>query len=324
MNVLLIGCGGMGRMHAEMISRSGLTLAVCADEARPAAVALAQKYGAKAVTDGLKAIENKNIDIVAIATPTPEHLPLIKAAARAGKHIFCEKPFCRTVKECEAALAAVDKAGVKLFVGHVVRYFHEFETLREQAKSGRIGEVGFVKLYRGGLLPNGPKSWFADYKKSGGVTMDCMIHDLDWLRYTFGEPKRIFCQALMKSKPVFMDYSQVTMRMKNGIIATVIGSWAHPAGFRVKAELCGSEGLIAYDSAEAPLTSMLRSESATGSMIVPSSPVSESPYLREWLDFVQWIDTGKCPRVSPADALKAVAMAEAALTSARTGQPVAF
>jgi predicted dehydrogenase len=324
MNVALIGCSGMGRVHAAMLSQAGFTLAACVDLDKKAATALAKPHGARVLTDAAAALALPGIEVVCIATPTHTHLPLIEAAAKAGKHIFCEKPFCRTAAQCRKAIAAAKKAGVRLFVGHVVRYFHEFEALKAQVDSGAIGTPGFARLYRGGLFPGGPNSWFADYAKSGGVTFDCMIHDLDWLRHAFGEPERIYCQALMRSKPVPMDYSQVTMRMKSGLIASVIGTWAHPSGFQVKAEICGSGGMVQYDSADAPMRALKRQTGSGPSMVVPESPVSESPYLREWRDFHAWLQTGAMPRVTALDALRAVEMAEAALQSAKTGQPVSL
>lgn len=322
MKVAIVGCSGMGRLHAEMITRCGLEIAVCADANLEAAQALAEQYDADASDKPKRALARREVDIVLIATPTPFHLDYIKAAARAKKDIFCEKPFCRTVDECKKAIEIAKKAKVKLFVGHVVRYFQEFETIRAQIEAGKVGTPGFAKIYRGGIFPGGPDSWFANYKMSGGVTLDCMIHDLDWIRYVFGEPKRIFGQALMQSGPEPMDYSQVTMRMKSGLIATVIGTWAHPAGFRVKAEVCGDGGMLQFDSADAPMSSLKRATDDGPSMIVPGSPVAESPYELEWREFIAWLDGGPAPRVTPKDALKAVQMAEAALTSIQTGQPV--
>lgn len=324
MNVAIVGCGGMGALHAQMAANCGLKVVLCADVVRKAADALAERFGAKVSTDPMKAVTAKGVDIVAITTPTTTHLPLILAAAKAGRHIFCEKPFCRSVAECKKAIAAAEKAGVRLFVGHVVRYFHEFETMRAQIQSGAVGEPGWLKISRGGIYPGGPGSWFRDYAQSGGVTFDCMIHDLDWVRYVFGEPERIFCQTLMREKPTQMDYSQVTMRMKNGLIATVLGTWAHPSGFRVKAEICGSAGMLQFDSGEAPLSAELRATAAGPNMIVPMSPVSKSPYQSEWEEFTAWLEGRGEPRVSARDALAAVAMAEAALKSAKTGQPVAL
>ena len=179
MNVAIIGCGGMGRLHAEMATNCGLRVTACADAMRKAAMSAAAPYRAKVFADPLGAIKSKEVDIVVITTPTPTHEKYVTAAANAGKHIFCEKPFGRSADECKRAIAVAKRAEVKLFVGHVVRYFHEFEAIKRQIDAGAIGETGWVKLYRGGIFPGGPKSWFRDYAQSGGVTFDCMIHDLD-------------------------------------------------------------------------------------------------------------------------------------------------
>lgn len=322
MNLAIIGCNSMGALHARMAANAGFRVAVCADLNLKAARKLAKEFGAKAFADGVEAIRHPLIDAVCIATPTPSHKPLVIAAAKAGKAIFCEKPFCRTEKDCAEALKAVDKAGVKLFVGHVVRYFHEFETLRTQMASGRIGKPGFVKMYRGGICPAGAGNWFSDFKQSGGVTFDCSIHDFDWLRYVFGDVERVFSQNMPRLKPFPMDYSMTTLRMKNGLIGHVVGTWAQPAGFRVKVEVCGTEGMIQYDSAEAPMSTAPRSVQAGPSMIVPASPVAVSPYQLEWEDFGGWLAEKHAPRVTPEDGLIAVRIAAAALDSARTGQPV--
>lgn len=322
MNVAIIGCGGMGRHHAAMATNCGLKIAVCADAVKPAAQDLAAKHGAKAVTEWQKAIESPEVDIVLITTPTPTHAPLVKAAAKAKKHIFCEKPFCRTIADCKASIAAAKKAGVKLFVGHVVRYFHEFEAMKAQIAAGKIGEPGFAKLYRGGLFPAGAKLWFSDFVQSGGVTFDSMIHDLDWLRYAFGEPERIFCQAMIYANRDKMDYSQVTVRMKSGLLATVIGTWAHPSGFRVQAEICGSAGMLQFDSHNAPMAALKRDTGQGPGMVIPESPTEKSPYQLEWEDFLGWIEGKHQPKVTAYDALRAVEMAQAALDSAKTGRPV--
>ena len=90
MNVAIIGCGGMGRLHAQMAVNCGLRVAVCADMVRPAAASLAKAFGAKAVGDPLAAATAKNVDIVVITTPTTTHESLVAAAAAAGA--ISEKP----------------------------------------------------------------------------------------------------------------------------------------------------------------------------------------------------------------------------------------
>lgn len=325
MNLAIIGCGVMGEMHAECAAEAGFRVAVCASQPADAAEALAKKFDAEAVADPMAALRRDDIDVVCIATPTPTHADYVAAAADAGKHIFCEKPLGRTLEQCDEAIAAADRHGVKLYVGHVVRYFHEFEAIRNQIESGKIGKVGFVKIYRGGISPMGAGGWFRDAKQSGGPTLDLIIHDFDWLRYMFGDPERVFSQNLAGKTPLPIDYVLATMRFSSGVIAQCIGSWAHSAGFRVKAEVCGSGGMIQYDSDDAPITMMPRETDGNGpSMIVPASPVNESPYTREWRDFAKWLSGESEPRVTPDDAKWAVRMSLAAIESAESGQPVTF
>jgi len=323
MNVAIIGCGGMGTSHAQMASNCGLEVVACGDVIGSKAEALAAKYGAEASDDCMGLVQRDDVDLVAVTTPTPQHAPYVIAAAQAGKHVFCEKPFGRTAAQCEEAFAAVEKSGVKLFVGHVVRYFQEFEAIRGQIDTGQVGKVGFVKMYRGGLFPKGEGMWFHDYEQSGGVTFDSSIHDYDWIRYVFGDPERVFCQALQRTDHI--DYALVTLRMESGILVHVIGTWAHPGGFRVKAEVCGDKGVIMFDSAEAPIECMMREVPGEApGMIVPGSPVPTSPYQLEWEDFFQWIEGRGEPKVTPDDAVWAVRIAEGALESAKTGRPVTF
>lgn len=325
MNVAIIGCSGMGVHHAEFASKTGFTIVACGDTRKERAADLAKKFGADVTDDCLSLCARDDVDIVAVLTPTPFHLEYVVAAAKAGKDIFCEKPFGRTLEQCETALAAVKKAGVKLFVGHVVRYFQEFEAIKAQVDAGKAGKVGFVRTYRGGICPVGAGTWFRDWEMSGGVTLDTIIHDFDWIRYTFGDPAHVFSQNLKEHFDEAIDYAMVTFRMKSGIIVTTTGTWAHPAGFRVKVEVCGDNGMLQFDSNEAPLSVMMR-ESADGQpgMIVPASPVGISPYQLEWQDFKGWLDGTSEPRVTPDDAVWAVRMALAALESAETGKPVAF
>lgn len=325
MRVGIIGCGVLGKFHAPCAEKAGFTIAACADPVKSNAEALAAQYSAKVVDqpDALCALSD--IDVVAICTPTPYHAQYVVEAARHGKHIFCEKPFCRTLTQCDEAMAAVKKAGVKLFVGHVVRYFHEFCAMKQQIDEGRIGKPGFVRTFRGGQSPLGEGAWFRDFEKSGGVTLDCIIHDFDWLRYVFGDPERVFAQDLRERIDEGIDYAMVTFRMKSGIIATVTGSWAHPSGFKVKAEICGDKGMIIFDSSEAPIAAQLRGQGGMApGVVLPASPVNDSPYYLEWKDFHGWLEGKHQPRVTPEDAVWAVRMGLAALDSADKGQPVTF
>ncbi|MEA3364612.1 MAG: Gfo/Idh/MocA family oxidoreductase [Candidatus Hydrogenedentes bacterium] len=325
MNVGIIGCNTMGLMHCQMAANAGLNIVACGDISRDNAVKAARKFGADSIEDCFALCKRDDVDVVAICTPTPTHTEYVKAAAEGGKHIFCEKPLGRTMEKVEDALDAVKKAGVKLYVGHVLRFFQEFEAMKAQVDAGTLGKVGFVKTYRGGIFPGGKLGWFSDWNLSGGVTVDTIVHDMDWLRYVFGDPVRVFSQNLKRVFSERIDYALVTMRMKSGVICNIVGTWAHPSGFGVKVDICGDKGMVTFDSNEAPIAAQLRQETGAGpSTIVPGSPVPVSPYQLEWEDFMAWIDGKGEPRVTPDDALWGVRMALGALESAETGQPVEF
>jgi predicted dehydrogenase len=322
MNVGIIGCGNIGRLHAQMLTNCGLKLVACTDIVAKNAKAMAAQYGAKVEKDAAALVRRPDVDIVAVLTPTPTHSQYVILAAQAGKNIFCEKPFGRTVDDCRKAIAAVKKAGVKLFVGHVLRYFQEFEAIKQQVDAGKVGKPGFVKTYRGGAYPHGEAEWFADFAQSGGITFDCCIHDFDWLRYVFGDAERVFSQNLGEKNAEFMDYSLTTFRMKSGVIANTVGTWAHPSGFKVKVEVCGDNGMLTFDNADTSVSVMKKEIPGRPAVIVPGSPVDVSPYQLEWMDFIAWLEGRGTPRVTPEDGLEAVRMAAAALESAEKGRPV--
>jgi len=323
MNVGIIGCHGMGAHHALMATNCALNVAVCADVNKDIADELAREYASESTTDCDAMIRREDLDIICVTTPTPLHVEYVVKAAEAGKHVFCEKPLARTVKDCERAIEAAEKAGVKLFVGHVVRYFHEYEAIREHALSGAIGKPGYVKMYRGGICPVGVGNWFRDWNASGGVTFDTAIHDFDWLRYVFGDVERVFCQNMNRQEPAPMDYSMTTLRLKSGLLAQVVGTWAHPEGFRCKVEVAGDGGLLTYDSDEMPVSMQRRTlPGEAPGMIIPGSPVAKSPYQREWEDFIAWIEGRGEPKMTPDDAVRAVEIADAALKSAESKKPV--
>ena len=140
MQVGIIGAGAMGRVHAQALSQiAGVAVAaVGARQPGPAAGELARAHGAE-LLNVAELLARPAIDVVVIATPTDSHLELVRAAANAGKQIICEKPLARTLAEGEALIEAARAAGVKLAVGHVVRYFPEYAQARALALSGELG-----------------------------------------------------------------------------------------------------------------------------------------------------------------------------------------
>ena len=321
MNVGIVGCGTMGSLHARMAKACGLEVVACADTSRTRAEDLSKTFRADATADAAGLFARGDVDIVVIATPTPSHADLAVAAASAGKHVFCETPFARTAAQARKAAAVARKAKVSLHVCGAARYFPEYQAIEAQVASGRIGDVGFIKTFRGGAFPKGADDWYCDYDQSGGAAFDLLIHDFDWIDHAFGPIESVFCQNLLREKPVPLDYAMATVKVKNGPIAQLIGSWAHPDGYRVKVEVCGSAGMIAFDSGDRPVAVSTRN-----SRVEDSTPtylehfISESPHLREWKVFLKGLESDGLVFVSTDAPVRAVQIAELALRSTKSGK----
>jgi len=138
----LIGAGRIGPVHAETLAFRvpQAQLVAIADLNPPAALSVAARCNIPTIlTSGEEIIAHREIEAVAICSPTDTHADLIVAAAKAGKHIFCEKPISLSLNEIDRALTAVETAGVKLQVGFNRRFDSNFLRVRQAVVSGEIG-----------------------------------------------------------------------------------------------------------------------------------------------------------------------------------------
>lgn len=316
LKVALVGAGGMGTNHASCYRKlEDVELAAVVDVDRAAAEAVAD--GAAVYGSLEEALQKTSVDVVDICTPTPTHSDLAVMALEAGKHLLLEKPMARTVDQCDAIIQAAKASGKTAMVGHVLRWFPEFAQAKKVIDSGGIGKPAVVHTSRGGTFPRGPESWYADFQQSGGVILDLIIHDFDWLRWCLGPVERVYARRAE-------NYALVTLRYKSGAMAHVEGTWMRPSGFEVHFEVAGDEGLIDYSSRNAvPLkTSLKAGPEGKAAVEVPESPLAESPYLQQIRHFLECVRTGSAPAVSLEDAREAVRTSLAALESCETGQPV--
>jgi len=326
MNVGIVGVGFMGTTHASSWADTPATIIGFAAETAAEAGALAKHHAANVYPSLEEMLPD--VDVVDICSPTHLHYEMALKAAAAGKHIVCEKPLARTTRQAQEILSACRKAGVQLLVGHVVRFFPEYALARAAVAEGQIGKPGVIRLQRGSYRPKKPVgNWFLDEVKSGGILMDLMIHDYDYARWVAGEVESVSARRVTEvhlDAPV--DYGLVILSHRSGALSHIAGSWAYPPPtFRTHLEIAGDHGLIEFDSDDtAPIQNLIRKTagSDTPDVGLPSSPVSESPYTTQIKEFYGALTEGKTARVSATDGLAAVQIAEAALESAHTGQPV--
>ena len=323
--VAVIGAGTMGGVHARHWEAvPGAELVGVLDPRAEAARAAGPGFG-----DWDTLLSRARPDIIDVCTPTPFHREYVERAAAAGKAIFVEKPLARSLADCDAMVAAVERAGVPAMSGHVLRFFPEYAAAKRLVDAGGVGRPVAVRTSRLAGFPDlqGRPNWYADPAQSGGLVLDMILHDFDWLRWTFGPAARIFAKGLYGRAQFTqrLDYALVTLRFTSGVVGHVTGSWAHPGGFRTTLEVAGDAGLIEHDSARsAPLTASLRASGSSGGVVVPESPMApdEDPYYLEIAAFVRALQADEPPPVTLGDAREATRIALAALESIASGRVV--
>ncbi len=322
----MVGVGGIGLWHLSRWQQLPVEIAGCYDTCTEAAERAARTCGTRVFRDLDGLLES--VDIVDVCTPTPCHREPVLAAAAAGRDIVCEKPLARTLADAQAMVDACQRAGVRLFVAQVVRFFPQFAQAREIVAGGAIGRPGVLRSLRGGSPPaTAGRGWFSDFEQSGGVIMDLGVHDIDFARWCLGDVERVFAQGLALEDVRPHDHALIVLRHQSGAVAHIEVSWAYPPGsFHTGFEIACERGLVEYDSAApAPLTVTLCPQGADAPALPePASPLAprDDPYLRELRHFLDCLDHGAEFLIAPRDGLEAVRVALAAIESLRTGQPV--
>jgi myo-inositol 2-dehydrogenase/D-chiro-inositol 1-dehydrogenase len=249
LHVGIIGAGRIGSIHADTLAfriPEARTLSI-ADCNRQAAEALAGRCRiAEVAPSSEEILSDPRIDAVLICSSTDTHACLIAAAARAGKHIFCEKPIARTLPEIDDALEAVEKAGVKLQIGFNRRFDSNFARVRRAVTDGEIGRPSLMHITSRDPVP--PP--LAYVRISGGIFVDMMIHDFDMARFVIGdEVEEVYTAGAIHVNPEIadagdIDTALVVLRFRNGVIGTIDNSRHAAYGYDQRVEILGSEGKI--------------------------------------------------------------------------------
>lgn len=323
--VAVIGAGGMGRTHARAYKdMENAALVGVLDIRKEAAENLAASVECKAFTDFEEMLRVTEPDVIDVCTPTPWHKEYVIKAAEARKHVITEKPMARTLADCYEMIETTSQAGVTFMVAHVLRFFPEFAAGKKLVESGAVGRPAVVRTTRGGGYPHGWNDWFGNFEWSGGVALDLIIHDYDWMRWTFGNVERVYAKGLVHRGIAHTDYALVTLRFKNGAIGHIEGTWLNPVRFAVEYEVAGDKGLIHFSNKQAvPLIiAQAKAEEEKPGVPIPESPTAQSPYYLELEHFIECIEKGKPPSITPEDGLRVVEIGLAAIESMRTGLPI--
>jgi myo-inositol 2-dehydrogenase/D-chiro-inositol 1-dehydrogenase len=322
----IIGAGRIGKIHGgNVAARSDSQVAFVADADPGAAAALAKATGAKvAEIDAILA--SKDIDAVAICSPTDTHADLIERAARAKKAIFCEKPIHLDVDRVRACLEVVRQTGATLMVGFNRRFDSNFAELRKRIAEGAIGALEIVSITSRDPSPP-PLSYIA---RSGGLFRDMMIHDFDLARFVLGEePAAVSAMgAALVDRAIGeagdIDTAVVIMETASGKVAQISNSCRATYGYDQRVEAHGVNGMLQAANVRETTVEWAGDHGFTSDKALNFFLERyEAAYRNELDAFIGGVKAGNKPHPDGEDGLKALMLADAAYRSWKTKQRIA-
>ena len=328
LNLGLFGAGRIGRIHAHNLTRRipEARLPVVVDISREAAERCAVDFGiASFAEEEARILEDPSIEAVAICSSTPTHPELIRAAAAAGKHIFCEKPLALDLQQIDDALEAVGDCEVKLQVGFNRRFDPSFRQAREAVAAGRIGTPHLVRV-----TSRDPEPPPAEYvKASGGIFLDMTIHDFDIARHLAGdEIEELYATGSTLIDPAIgragdLDTALVTLRFAGGALGAIDNSRRAVYGYDQRVEVFGSEGQVVVGNHTAHQAVCSNSQGVQGPLpLYFFLERYQESYLAEMEAFVRSVLGDSPPPVTGRDGRRAVELGLAAWRSCRENRPV--
>jgi predicted dehydrogenase len=249
LNAAIVGLGWWGKTLVESVQGSSELIGFTAGTSRTLsddARGFADAQGFRLADSYDQLLGDPSIEAVVLATPHSQHSEQTVAAARAGKHVFCEKPFALTKAEAEAAVAAVREAGVTLGLGYNRRFHPEMTKLRERIRSGELGTILHCEAtmtFANALLLK-PDQWRADRSETpaGGLT-PMGVHAIDGMIDLCGLIDHVYAQSFRRVVEIDADdTTSILLRMKEGMSGYLGTMTATGPGFSF--QVYGSKGSV--------------------------------------------------------------------------------
>jgi myo-inositol 2-dehydrogenase/D-chiro-inositol 1-dehydrogenase len=316
-------------MHAELLARQvpEADLRLVCDPHAPFDGWVEDLGVTRIVRDAAQVFADAEIEAVAIAAPSPYHAELAIGAARAGKHVFCEKPLSFEIPRALEVLRARDEAGITMQIGFNRRFDPDIRALSERVRGGAVGPLEILEIVnRDPALPS-----FEFLKGSGGIYFDFLIHDFDVARFVSGrEIESIYSRGAALVEPRLKEIGDAdsvitSLRMDDGALVAILNSRQSRCGYDQRVEAFGAKGSLAVENRA---ESALVASGATG--VVHGKPLAtfaeryREAYAAELSAFCRAALAGRPAEVSVEDVIAAVRAARAAALSARENRVVAL
>ena len=323
--IALLGAGRIGRIHAaNAMAHPGLTLSHIVDPAAANADALAAETGA--VVASLETVlADAGVEGVIVASSTDAHLDHCLRAAAAGKAIFCEKPLDMDLARARAAADKLKDA--RLFLGFNRRFDPSFQALKSRLAEGAVGALETLQITSNDPAP--PP--IAYLKVSGGLFKDMAIHDFDMARWLLGEaPSEIFAWGSCLVDAAIgeagdIDTARTMLKTASGKLCVIANSRRSGFGYDQRIEAYGAAGMVRADNVTESTVQVWREDGAAADKFQNFFfDRYAAAYRAEMAHFADILAGRAKPAIGYADGVAALALAEAAGESLKTGRPVSL
>jgi len=333
----LIGCGSIAQaVHLDILTRLPQVKLVALAEPDPDRRAQVQRRapGAIALPDYQALLDHPDVDGVVVCLPSALHATVAIAALERGKHVYLEKPIAVSSAEAEAVIAAWEKAQVVGMIGFNYRFSPLYQAAKAAIQAGRLGELVSARAvfsYPPGTSP----LWKQKRASGGGILLDLALHDIDLARFLFDTEIETIA-AELRSHLYEDDTAALQLGLSNGLVVQIFTSMSTVDEARW--EIYGQQGKLTadrYRETHIEITPSHRPSSRTAQLrtslgravrsLNPRrilAPTLEPSYQGAIAHFVAAIQTGQPVQPDFQDGLRALAMIEAAETSARTGRVI--
>ncbi|HET7685916.1 MAG TPA: Gfo/Idh/MocA family oxidoreductase [Candidatus Limnocylindria bacterium] len=331
----VVGLGMMGRNHVRVWDEviDGVELAAVADPDAEAVRRATTGRAARGYADPATMFAEERLDMVSIVAPTSLHLPVALAALDAGVHVLVEKPIASDRGEAEAMIAAAERAGKLLSVGHIERFNPAIRELKRRLDAGELGRIFQIKATRLGPFPA--------RIRDVGVVIDLAPHDLDVMRYLVAsEPIRLYAETEQRIHTDHEDLFNGIMKFANGVIGILDINWLTPAKRRTLT-VTGERGLYVADYINQDLIHYANPDAehtwenrGSDGVSAPITSVAEGEMTRRYVrrqeplaveleEFAQAVRSGGPAPVTPRDGMIALLLARKMVEAGQTGQVIA-
>ncbi len=322
----VLGCGRIGRLHARNLARHPrVRLAQVFDVAGESAQQTAAELGVRAARSVEEVWDDRNVRAVVIATPTDTHVPLIVAAVKAGKAVFCEKPIDMSLERARACWSEISADAPVVMIGFNRRFDPSYRALRERLKLGEIGRVELAVITSRDPAPP-PASYI---QSSGGLFRDMTIHDFDMARYLAGDIAKVhaFGANLVDAeigKLGDIDTCAISLRARSGALIQINNSRRCVYGYDQRIEVFGPGGMLQAQNRHETSVASWNAERTAGRDAVLHSFIERyaQAYEAEMEAFVAALAEGRATSPDFTDGVEALRLAVAAGESLRTGRVV--